>query len=139
MIFNIPIIESVNINSLKIIKDSSSYIIKNNNGDIISKLNYYDYNIKNFDWILVANLETLPKYRGLGLATKLINELYKDITKTTNKGIYLFVRVNNINAINLYNKLGFKVIKNYKLNDEEYIIMAKGNADTSQFNKITFA
>ena len=139
MIFNIPITESVNINSLKIIKDSSSYIIKNNNGDIISKLNYYDYNIKNFDWILVANLETLPKYRGLGLATKLINELYKDITKTTNKGIYLFVRVNNINAINLYNKLGFKVIKNYKLNDEEYIIMAKGNADTSQFNKITFA
>ena len=139
MIFNIPITESVNINSLKIIKDSSSYIIKNNNGDIISKLNYYDYNIKNFDWILVANLETLPKYRGLGLATKLINELYKDITKTTNKGIYLFVRVNNINAINLYNKLGFKVIKNYKLNDEEYIIMAKGNADISQFNKITFA
>ena len=139
MIFNIPIAESVNASSLKIIKDPSSYIIKNNNGTTISKLNYYDYNIKNFDWILVANLETLPKYRGKGLATRLINELYKDITKTTNKGIYLFVRVNNINAISLYNKLGFKTIKNYKLSGKEYIIMAKGNADTSQFNKFTFA
>ena len=63
MIFNIPITESVNVSSLKIIKDPSSYIIKNR----------------------------------------------------------------------------FKVIKNYKLSGKEYIIMAKSNADISQFNKFTFA
>lgn len=122
-----------------IIKNKDSYMIKNTNNKIISKLNYYDYKIKNFDWVLLANLETEPEYRGNGLATKLINALYNDITKNTNKGIYLFVRTNNKTAISLYNKLNFKVVKKYTLKDGEYIIMAKGTADISQFNNMNFS
>lgn len=122
-----------------IIKNKDSYTIKNANNEIISKLNYYDYKIKNFDWVLLANLETKPEYRGNGLATKLINALYNDITKNTNKGIYLFVRTNNKTAISLYNKLNFKVVKKYTLKDGEYIIMAKGTADISQFNNMNFS
>lgn len=119
-------------------KTKDQYNIKNNNGDIISKLNFYDYNIKDFDWVLIANVETKSDYRGRGLATKLINRLYADIAKTT-KGIYLFVKHDNKNAISLYKKLNFKTIKNYKLNGVDYIIMAKGNADIDQFKNRKFS
>ena len=122
-----------------IIKTKNTYMIKNDKGTIISKLNYYEYKVKNFDWILMADLDTKPDYRGRGLATKLINELYSDITKNTNKGLYLFVKSDNRTAIRLYTKLNFKKVKNYTLEDGEYIIMAKGNADMSQFDKMNFS
>lgn len=139
MLINISIHETKSNINPSIIKNKDSYTIKNANNEIISKLNYYDYKIKNFDWVLLANLETEPEYRGNGLATKLINALYNDITKNTNKGIYLFVRTNNKTAISLYNKLNFKVVKKYTLKDGEYIIMAKGTADISQFNNMNFS
>ena len=122
-----------------IIKTKNTYMIKNDKGTIISKLNYYEYKVKNFDWILMADLDTKPDYRGKGLATKLINELYNDITKNTNKGLYMFVKSDNRTAIRLYTKLNFKKVKNYTLEDGEYIIMAKGNADMSQFDKMNFS
>lgn len=122
-----------------IIKTKNTYMIKNDKGTIISKLNYYEYKIKNFDWILMSDLDTKPDYRGKGLATKLINELYSDISKNTNKGLYLFVKSDNQVAIKLYTKLNFKKVKNYTLKDGEYIIMAKGNADISQLNKMNFS
>lgn len=127
------------ISNMPINKTRNSYMIKDNKGLIISKLNYYEYKIKNFDWILIANLYTKPEYRGNGLATKLINELYNDITKNTNKGLYLFVKSDNRVAIELYTKLNFKKIRNYTLKDGEYIIMAKGNANVSQLNKMNFS
>lgn len=133
-------LESSELNNIsQVIKINNSYIIKDNKGDIISKLNYHEFNIKNFDWILLSDLETKPKYRGKGLATKLINSLCDDIFKNTNKGIYLFVRTDNHNAISLYTKLNFKAVKNYILKDGEYIIMAKGKADTSQLDKMKFS
>ena len=132
--------ESVdNVTNKPIIKTKNTYMIKNDKGTIISKLNYYEYKVKNFDWILMADLDTKPDYRGRGLATKLINELYSDITKNTNKGLYLFVKSDNRTAIRLYTKLNFKKVKNYTLEDGEYIIMAKGNADMSQFDKMNFS
>ena len=127
------------ISNMPINKTRNSYMIKDNKGLIISKLNYYEYKIKNFDWILIANLYTKPEYRGNGFATKLINELYSDISKNTNKGLYLFVKSDNQVAIKLYTKLNFKKVKNYTLEDGKYIIMAKGNADMSQFDKMNFS
>lgn len=121
-----------------IIKKGHRYAFKDNDGNIISKLDQYDYNVKNFDWVLMANVETKPEYRGQGLASKLINELCADVSKT-NKGVYLLVRPDNKNAISLYKKLKFKTIKTYKLKDGEYIIMAKGNADTNQFTNMNFS
>ncbi len=119
-------------------KTDHSYEFQNKNGSVVSKLNYYDYKIDNFDWILIANVHTKPDYRRKGLAEKLINELYSDISKL-NKGVYLFVKPDNQNAINLYRKLKFHTIKRYTLKDGEYIIMAKGNANKSQFNEMKFA
>lgn len=139
MFFDRYLIET-SVDALPIIKTNHSYMIKDNNGAVISKLNYHEFNIKNFDWILISDLETKPKYRGKGLATKLINSLYNDVTKSTNKGVYLAVSPNNNNAINLYTKLNFKIIKEFISKDgERYIIMAKGNADTSQFDTMNFS
>lgn len=122
---------------LEIEKTKASYMIKENN-NVISKLNYYDYKIKKFDWILIANLETNNSCRRKGLASKLIDELYNDIPR--NKGLYLFVRINNYKAINLYHMLGFKDIKKYHLSDGDYLIMAKSkdNSDITQFEKMNF-
>lgn len=132
--------ESVDdITNKPIIKTKNTYMIKNDKGTIISKLSYYEYKVKNFDWILMSDLDTNPEYRGKGLATKLINELYSDISKNTNKGLYMFVKSDNRVAIKLYTKLNFKKVKNYTLEDSEYIIMAKGNADMSQFDKMNFS
>lgn len=136
----LPITESVDdVTNKPIIKTKNTYMIKNDKGTIISKLSYYEYKVKNFDWILMSDLDTKPDYRGKGLATKLINELYSDISKNTNKGLYLFVKSDNHVAIKLYTKLNFKKVKNYTLKDGEYIIMAKGNADMSQFDKMNFS
>ena len=136
MFFNIYLESN---NTFQVIKIDNSYIIKNNKDNIVSKLNYHEFNIKNFDWILLSDLETEPKYRGKGLATKLINSLCDDVFKNTDKGVYLFVKTDNYTAINLYNKLGFKAIKQYHLKDGNYIIMAKGNADMSQLDKMKFS
>lgn len=139
MFFDRYLIET-SVDTLPIIKTNHSYMIKDNNGAIISKLNYHEFNIKNFDWVLISDLETKPKYRGKGLATKLINSLYNDVTKSTNKGIYLAVSPTNNNAISLYTKLNFKIIKEFISKDgERYIIMAKGNADTLQFDTMNFS
>lgn len=122
----------------KIYKTKNSYYYKNKDGKIISKLNYYDYNIPDFDWILVANLDTRKEYRRRGLATNLLNSLYKDIDKQ-GKGLYMAVSINNYNALKLYKELGFKENKKYKSDGNEYIIMIKGNADTNQFKNMNFS
>lgn len=117
-------------------KDRTNYNIKDSNGSILSELNVYDFNIKNFDWSLLADVVTQSDHRGKGLATRLINKAYGDINK--DKGMYLFVKNDNKNAIKLYEKLSFNNIKTYSLKDGDYFIMAKGNADIDQLKKMNF-
>ena len=118
-------------------KTKESYVIKSKNGTIISKLNYYDYQIEKFDWILIANLETSKEYRRKGFASTILNELYSDTPR--NKGLYLFVKTNNYKAINLYNKQGFKAVKKYYLKDGYFLIMAKGKGSSiTQFDNMIF-
>ena len=111
-------------------------------GKEASHISYYDYNIKNFDWILVANVETKKQYRRHGYAEILINELYKDISTESHgeKGLYLLVKVDNTPAINLYKKLKFFKIRHHEIKGEEYIIMAKGKRSKfKQFEGIEFS
>lgn len=121
-------------------KTKDTYMIKNEKGEVISKIRFFDYNMNNFDWVLIADVDTNPQYRKIGLASKLLNEIYKDVRKESSntKGIYVFVRQNNKNAIALYEKLKFKIIKEYKLSDGDYFIMAKGSADRKQFDNMNF-
>ena len=84
--------------------------------------------------IHIYNVHTNIKYRNKGYATKLLNELYKDSIY----GLYLFVEKYNYEAINLYEKLGFKFIKEYKIENTVYYIMAKGNYDVNKLNNLNF-
>ena len=132
----------MNLNQITILKNQKkkySLIIDEKE---VSHISYYDYNIENFDWILVANVETKKQYRRHGYAEILINELYKDISTEFNeeKGLYLLVKVDNIPAINLYKKLKFSKIRYHEIKGEEYIIMAKGKRSKfKQFEGVEFS
>ena len=131
------------IKSYPITKTSKTYSIKDENGKVMSSLDYYDYSKKNFDWILIADVETKEKYRGMGLASKLVNELYKDITqKSPDKGIYLLVRSDNTGAIKFYKKTGFTFVKKYKISNGDnqgmYDVMCRGKGDKQQLVDMNF-
>lgn len=115
------------------------YFITNEAGDVVSSLMCYDYNMDEFKWDLLADIDTVPEYRGRGLATKLISDAYRDATSTHKDGVYLFVRDTNHNAISLYKKLGFRNVKPYRLYGEKYFIMAKGHGNLSCFDNMNFS
>lgn len=126
-------INEFNANQATIVKNSNSYVIKDSNGIMMSKLGYFDYSRKGFDWILIANVETKPEYRGMGLASKLIDQFCTDSkTKFAGKGLYLLVKEDNDPAIHLYKKKGSKIAKKYKMKDGMYLVMYKGSADKNQ-------
>ena len=79
----------------------------------------------------VANIAVDTYYRRMGIATKLVNELFKHCKSHKTSYIMLEVRVSNIPAQKLYSKLGFKdevLRKNYYRNPdgtrEDAIIMS---------------
>lgn len=120
-------------------RDRNNYTIKDSKGNIVSKASYYDYSNEDFDWILIANVETIPEYRGKGLATKLMNRIETDLQRQfPDKGIYLLVEQNNDKAINLYKKLDYDIVKEYSIEDTPYYVMAKGNADINQLKEMNF-
>jgi len=57
---------------------------------------------------LVANIAVNPDYRQRGIARKLTQKAIDHLTNKKIKTIWLQVRENNHNAINLYRSLGFK-------------------------------
>lgn len=122
---------------MKLVKDANTYAYEDPSGHVVSKLNYYRYDdIPNFDWILVANLDTDPRYRKQGLATNLLNTLFNDIPK--DKGLYMLVKIDNHPAIHLYKSLGFQIVKRYTMKDGPYVVMAKGSADIGQLKRQSF-
>lgn len=116
----------------------NSYRIKDEKGNTASELTIYDFDIKGFDWLLMADVETSEEYRGRGLATKLIKQVENDISNNK-KGIYLLVESTNKPAISLYDKNGFDVLKTYDLKGKTYYIMIKGRADRNQFKNMDFS
>lgn len=52
-----------------------------------------------------------PDYRGQRLGIVLMENLFNKLREKHIKRVYLIVRINNVVAINLYNKLGFVTIK----------------------------
>jgi RimJ/RimL family protein N-acetyltransferase len=121
-------------------RDNTRYTLTNENDELISELSCIDYNLKNFDWILFADIITNEKYQNMGYATKLICKAYENVqSEHSNKGVYLFVDANNFKAIKLYRELGFTILKTYYLNDRKYFIMIKGKADIMQFKDRRFS
>ena len=80
------------------------YLIYKYNDEILGFINYYLI----YDRIEIANFNVLKTFQNMGIGTKLLEYLinkYKDI-----KNITLEVRCDNIKAIKLYQKMGFKIV-----------------------------
>ena len=102
--------------SLKDFSLYSTVIVYKEDENIIGFLEYY----VNYEIVELLNISVSTNYQNKGIATKLIEYLYnlKDVDR-----IILEVRASNVQALNLYNKLGFKIIrtiKNYYGSEEGY-------------------
>ena len=77
----------------------------------------------------VMNVAVAPNYRGRGIATRLLEQLFEQTAGDGRRGYTLEVRVSNKSAIRLYEKLGFKargVRRGYYTdNREDALIMWK--------------
>ncbi len=89
----------------------SHYIVYYENEKLVGYINYYLI----YDRIEIANFNVLEEYQNKGIGTKLLKFLIECYDqKITN--ITLEVRSNNLKAINIYKKMGFKekaIRKNY--------------------------
>ncbi len=82
----------------------SHYLLYIENDKVIGFLNYYLM----YEKIEIANFNVLDNYQNKGIGTKLIKYLidnYKNIENIT-----LEVRKDNIKAIHIYEKMGFKKV-----------------------------
>lgn len=99
--------------------------------------------VENFDWILLADITTFKKYQRKGYALALLTKILEDLKKKyPKKGYYLLVKSDNIPAIKLYQKLGFRSIRElYNIATKErtqYTVMAKGRSNIDQLMKVQF-
>ena len=58
----------------------------------------------------MMNLAVLPEYRRKGIAEKLVRNLIQELSRNDVSSLTLEVRVSNVSAIALYEKLGFSEI-----------------------------
>jgi ribosomal protein S18 acetylase RimI-like enzyme len=107
-------------------------------GKQVSQARYFDYHMDNFDWVLVYDVETDEQHQNKGYATKLLEKIIEE-TEKEGMSLYLFCRIENKNAIKLYEKLGFSILKDYEMKDGMYHIMVRGDADKDQFVDMDFS
>ena len=128
--------------SCSVIKGDNAYkLFDNERKTLICSMSYYIYDdIKNFDWINLADIITEPEYRGQGYASKLLPILISDLNKRyPDMGLYLLVAVDNLPAIKLYTNNGFKSLRTYKLRNRNYYVMYRGDVDISQLMNTKFS
>ena len=108
-----------------IINPLAYYVLAVSNSKVIGYCGLY----KVLDEADITNIAVHPDYRGRGIAQTMLDNVVEHCKQNKIKKITLEVRKSNINAINLYNKNGFKVVgerKNYYSdNHETAILMTK--------------
>ncbi len=129
-----PLSENGKINIIKN-KESVDYNIKDSDGKVISKVKVYNYSKENFNWDLIADVQTKKQYRNRGLAKQILKRVNKEYSKSKT-GLYLLVKKDNTVAINLYTSLGFKNIREYK---SSYYIMTNTMSNKDQLMDINFS
>lgn len=76
----------------------------------------------------IVSLAVLPNWRRKGIASQLVEELYRIFRKYGKKRVKLEVRLSNKAAIALYENLGFerrKIVKKYYEDGEDAVMMKK--------------
>lgn len=66
------------------------------------------------DNYIIMAVYTLPEFRGKNLSTQLINQLISDAKQKGVKKMSLHVKIDNENAIKVYEKIGFKITEVYE-------------------------
>jgi ribosomal protein S18 acetylase RimI-like enzyme len=66
---------------------------------------------KNEEHVQIENLFVLPDYRRLGLATSLLQQLLNELVTQNIRYVSLEVRVDLPHVIELYQSLGFQILK----------------------------
>jgi len=74
----------------------------------------------------IDSLAVDPKYRRKGVAISLLEETKKVASKSGFNSLSLITFAENSPAINLYNKFGFQIIKQIKVEGNEYITNKNG-------------
>lgn len=92
-------------------------VIAKENDNILSVVRFeYKYSIDNLDMknkVLITGLATLEDFRNRGIASKVLQKgIGKVLKDTPSFQICLGVNKDNVNAINLYKKLGFIIEEN---------------------------
>jgi ribosomal-protein-alanine N-acetyltransferase len=76
----------------------------------------------------VISVAVLPEYRRQGVGQALVQEAMRAMLHSKAKECYLEVRVSNMPAVNLYKKLGFKILRTiggYYADGEDAYIMSQ--------------
>lgn len=109
-------------------------------GIIVASARLYDYHTKDFDWVLISNVDTLKPFRKKGYGTRIMTQAYEYVQEEFDRkvGVYLLVKKDNVDAIAFYRKLDYKTVKTCKIDKTDYYVMAKGNADINQLKKVDF-
>lgn len=86
-------------------KHGARFYVCENKGQV---LGYIGLNVV-LDEGYITNVAVFPQYRRLGVATKILEEIFVLAEKDSLSFISLEVRKSNFSAISLYEKLGFKI------------------------------
>jgi len=87
--------------------ETNQYLgIRNNEGKLICVGGVHVYS-KKYTIAVIGNISTSQKFRNMGLGTQLVNVLCKKLLVEVN-GVGLNVRSDNLSAIAIYEKIGFK-------------------------------
>jgi len=96
-------------------------------GIIIAHISFNPYSKRRNGSIFIVNLTVLPTYRRKGIATKLIQEGCKYyFNKNYNLPVSITVDKDNIPALSLYQKIGFKIVEpitEIEEDDTQYIMV----------------
>lgn len=88
--------------------DSQEFIIAVLDGVVISSSGFGGKTLKRVKHRVSLGISILTKYRGLGLGTIIMNQLIEKAKLLGKTKIDLEVREDNLNAIKLYEKVGFE-------------------------------
>ena len=85
------------------------YQIITNTGEKEEVINPLPENIDQSEISDILSICVLPEYRGLNIASRLVNEFVQTSKEKQCKACLLTVEDNNLRAISFYNKMGFEV------------------------------
>lgn len=93
------------------------YVIKSQN-QVVGYSTYYIRLVPSFKGFkkksVVCSIAIDRNFRGKGFGEKLLKESIREMRLNKIASVLLYVNVNNLSAIQLYEKLGFRIIKEIK-------------------------